>query len=255
MNEPQILAMLKDRYPSSSHVLLPHVRNSTGYAGQRTADAIAFGLYPSRGLEIEGFEVKCSRSDWLRERSDPEKAESIFRFCDRWWLVVSDETIVKDGELPNTWGLLVVKNNKLRAKVLAPKLSPMSLDRGFIASLLRQFQKEVTPTLLVKAKIDDAFQRGTEYGKTFQDHEGTKYQQLKKSVSEFEAASGVKIDQYNGTRIGSAVKHVMLHGTDRVAKDLRSLKQSLDRQIKAVEQDLRDVEQESMNETDRQKPN
>lgn len=63
--------------------------------------------------EILGFEVKVSRSDWLSELKKPEKADSLARYCDRWYLVISDPKIVKDGELPPTWGLLCRKGDRL----------------------------------------------------------------------------------------------------------------------------------------------
>ena len=244
MTEAEVFALLKVRFPSDSHVLLPHVRDSTGTHGRRTADAIAFGLYPSRGLEVEGFEVKCSRGDWLREKNEPEKAESVFKYCDRWWLVVADDTIVKDGELPPTWGLLVVRGNKLVAKTLAPKLSPVALERGFIASLLRQLQKEVTPNIMVQSAVDDAHKRGIEYGKTLRGFDSEKAEQLQKSVDAFEAVSGVKIDRWNGERIGKAVKHIMNHGADRMVRELTRLRDSLSHSLKLAERDLAEVEKE-----------
>jgi len=250
MSESKIFQMLRCRYPVSSHVLLPHVRDSTGTRGQRTADAIAFGLYPSRGLEVEGFEIKVSRSDWLRELSLPEKAESIFKYCDRWWLVVSDEEIVKDGELPSTWGLLIIKNDKLISKIFAPKLCPVSLERCFIASLLRQLQKEFTPNILVQGSIDIAYQSGMDNSKSEIGQDATQSEMLQHSVREFEAASGIKIDRWNGQRIGNAVRQVMYHGTDRAVRQLESLQDSLARTLRAVKSDLVELQEKSAEEKD-----
>ncbi len=60
-------------------------------------------LYPSRGLEINGFEVKGSRQDWIKELKSPEKSAPVQRFCDRWW-IVAPAGIIQPGELPPTWG-------------------------------------------------------------------------------------------------------------------------------------------------------
>jgi len=89
LTEAKLIVLLKERFAAPEFAFLPHVRNGTGYARgtTRTADALAMSLWPSRGLELYGFEIKSERRDWLRERENPEKAEEICRFCDRWWVV------------------------------------------------------------------------------------------------------------------------------------------------------------------------
>lgn len=89
-------------------IVAEKVRNGAGFAATRTADAIAIDTWPSKGLEIHGFEVKCSRSDWLTELKCPEKSEPFRRFCDRWWLVAASRDIVKPRELPDGWGLMAI---------------------------------------------------------------------------------------------------------------------------------------------------
>lgn len=69
---------------------------------------------------VHGIEVKCSRADWLRELADESKANTWARFCHHWWLVVSHRDIIKDGELPDGWGLLVPRGTKLAAVTKAP---------------------------------------------------------------------------------------------------------------------------------------
>jgi hypothetical protein len=129
---------LRKHYDAREWALLFNVRNTTGASSAvRCADAVAMNLWPSRGLEVHGFELKVSRSDWLAEKKRPEKAEAIAGYCDRWWLVVSDEAIVQLGELPPTWGLLHIVRGRLVVKVEAPRLEPRLLDRRFIASMLR----------------------------------------------------------------------------------------------------------------------
>lgn len=74
--------------------------------------------------DVHGFEVKVSRSDWLREaRTDGGKSFWWRRHCSQWWLVVSDAGLVRDGELPDGWGLLVpTKTGVLRARVPARRV-------------------------------------------------------------------------------------------------------------------------------------
>lgn len=156
--EATVLAALRARY-SQSHgngdrwAFATHVKSGAGFydntpgsfAYHRIADAIAMDLWPSRGLEIHGHEVKVSRSDWLTELKHPEKCEPVKRYCDRWWLVVSDRSIVKPGELPDGWGLMVVAERRWGSRVeqytrvvtQAPKLNPTPVTRDFLAPLLR----------------------------------------------------------------------------------------------------------------------
>lgn len=109
-------------------VFLTQVRSSTGGAS-RIADAMAFNMYGSTGYEILGFEIKVSRSDWLSELKDMSKSDEIMGYCDKWYLVVPDASIVQDGELPKNWGLLVLKDGKLAQKVrpMPQKTEPMPL--------------------------------------------------------------------------------------------------------------------------------
>ena len=110
---------------------------AVGFPSSRI-DALAMAMWRSLGLEVHGFEIKLSRSDWLREKRQPFKAEELCLYCDRWWLVLGDKDIVKDGELPPTWGLLIPRGKSLVVSVNALKLTPISLDRVFIASILRK---------------------------------------------------------------------------------------------------------------------
>jgi hypothetical protein len=119
-----------------------HVRSTQrmGYELVSIADFVAIDKYASTQA-IHGHEVKVSRSDWLTELRDLTKSERIKRFCNFWWLVVSDASIVKDGELPEGWGLLVKSGSKLRAKVKAPELTPEPLTLDFVAGLTTAAQR------------------------------------------------------------------------------------------------------------------
>lgn len=142
-NTQTVKAALQKRYPYPGWALLEEVRDAAGYDATRSADALAMSLWKSRGLELHGFEIKVSRSDWLREKGSPEKAESISRYCDRWWLVVSDESIVKDGEVPPAWGLLVLHRASGRIHLKTVKEAPQNpavtpMSRTFLATILKR---------------------------------------------------------------------------------------------------------------------
>jgi hypothetical protein len=115
-----------------------HVRSSLGYNASRSLDFVAvdtwgtnYGSEESRGPYLHGHEIKISRSDWLTELRDPTKAEEFKQYMHYFWLVVADKTIIKEGELPEGWGLLVRRGAFFRVQVPAPRLvpKPMSLDQ------------------------------------------------------------------------------------------------------------------------------
>lgn len=136
-----------------------HVRVTAGFDARRICDYMALDLWPGgygpdrKGPMLHGHEVKVSRSDWLTELKDPEKAEAFARYCDYWWLVVSGPEIVRTGELPKGWGLLVASAGSLRAVRRATRrleVEPMGRD------LQATFSRAVTKTTLRLAGSEDA---------------------------------------------------------------------------------------------------
>lgn len=149
--EREILDLLRSRYSQVNpgngprYAIAEHVKSSAGFDARRQADMIVMDLWPgdARGsrLELIGHEVKCSRADWLTEMRDPDKAEAFKRYCHRWYLVAADSSIVKPGELPDGWGLIVRGDTgALRARVKAPLLTPEPLPYTVLAPLLRATQ-------------------------------------------------------------------------------------------------------------------
>lgn len=143
-DEAEMFALLRRKFTQSAgngpaYAFVEQVRNDAGFNACRTIDAVTMSLWPSRGLRLSAYEIKCSRADWLKEMREPAKAEAFAPFMDFFWLVVSDKAIVKAGECPEAWGLMaptggglgVVKEATLNADV-------RPLDRGMLAALLRQ---------------------------------------------------------------------------------------------------------------------
>ena len=113
------------------------VRSHAGFDARRTADFIAMDLWPSSGCVIHGHEVKVSRSDWLRELADPSKAAEFIPYVNHWWAVIGDPAIVRDGELPGGWGLMVLRAGRLTVKRQAPRRDAEPLPPTRLAALLR----------------------------------------------------------------------------------------------------------------------
>lgn len=233
-----IVEALRKRYPGSAYALITELRNQTGHAkgNERYADAVVMGCWPSRGLEVEGFEFKSYRGDWLNELKNPEKAEAFFGYCDKFWLVEGEKGIAKVEEVPKTWGLLTYVNGTLKVTVQAPKLKPKEPDRSFIASLLRSFvNQSVTKKQITKAR-DAGYQEGIKEGEKVNamelDHCRRTLERIQKDhqkvIDDFERVSGVRITQYNAGSIGDAVRRVMNGEHLQIEDRMRRLKDVVD---------------------------
>jgi hypothetical protein len=151
LTEGDLLAMLEKRYSATNpgngprYVYARHVRSHAGFfwgqAGNRTADFVALDTWESK-LALHGHEVKVSRSDWLTELKHPEKAQEFIPYMHYWWLVVSHRSIVRDGELPDGWGLIAPRGNGLAAVRPARRnadVQPLPLSRmaAFCRAIVR----------------------------------------------------------------------------------------------------------------------
>jgi hypothetical protein len=215
MKTADVKAALRSRFCAPEWALFFEVGDATGVQQNRWADAVAMNLYPSRGLEVHGFEIKVSRSDWLRELKNPAKSAPVQQFCDRWWVVAPDG-VVLDGELPPTWGCYEAQaSGKLRQVVAAPKLEPEEINRAFVAAMLRR--ASATDEDLVKAAVSAEVQRlrqGDDQRMAKEIEARTRrFKETKEAIAEIEAISGVEISHWGKSeQIGRAVKAVLTSG-------------------------------------------
>lgn len=205
--------LLEERFKPPAWALLWEVGNGTGSQCSRHADALAMSLWPSRGLELVGIEVKQDRSDWVRERDNPAKAEAVARYCDRWYLAVGDESIVKPGELPPTWGLLAKRGDRLVTVKEAPQLTPVAITRAFLAAMFRRAFEARADAAEIESARDRGFKEGQKVAETdrsFQtNNQARRLEALEKRLAEFEARSGLRINEYTGgSELGDCVKLV-----------------------------------------------
>lgn len=206
----RIVVALEKRY-AGGWAVLHEVADATGAAVRRWADLVAVSLWPSRGLEIHGVEIKADRRDWLRELENPAKAEPVFRYCDRWW-VATLPGVVDPGELPPTWGLMILKKSRLHTTTAAPKLEPAPLDRKFLCAVLRRAAERQGRV------VDEARALGRAEGQAMGERpeppdprsEAAQwkrgYDALEKQVRDFEKESGLEIANWRSGYVGEAVK-------------------------------------------------
>lgn len=108
---------IKPGAPLPGGIFLPEVGWNGGNVSVGGCDAIYVGFTSTSGRILVGHELKVSRADWLKELNSPGKADGWADECHQWWLVVSDPEIVKPGELPAGWGLMVPGKSVTRMQV------------------------------------------------------------------------------------------------------------------------------------------
>lgn len=243
-----IAAAMRVAYPSSAYAVLFEVANATGFGCNRHADALVMSLWPSRGLHVTGFEFKASRSDWIKELKDPAKAEAVAQYCDFWTLAVSDEDIVKPGELPIGWGLMAVSGKTLKTITAPTRLEAKPWTREFQAAVLRSVAEPVAAIDYValnvareegrKEAAETAERREKEWEKQFRD--------LLKKVDEFESLTGISIQSRWGGIGARTVKTALMALADgrhsEILGGLRRMNQSAAELAETVKEQIESIE-------------
>lgn len=238
--------LLRKRYAAPEWAFMEEVAPATG-GNTRYADAVAMNLWNSRGHVVCGFEIKVSRSDWLRELKDAAKAEPVFRYCDQWW-IVAPKGVVRDGELPPTWGLLEVTAAQVRQVVLAPKLSPVPLTREFFASLMRRGHEGLAAVTAEACREAKAAQRAElEREVERRVKEGARhYHELQEEIAAFTAATGLEFSRYGmpPTRVivlAQALEKLQGWGDNQPLHDLLRLADQLKQASEEVREAVNNV--------------
>jgi hypothetical protein len=208
----QVWAALRVRYAAPRYATLAEVRDATGLAHTRTADAIILCLWGSDRYELMGVEIKVSRSDFLQEIKDIKKADALLRYCDRWYLAAGDSDIVKEGELPAGWGLLVPRGDKLVVAKEAPKLDPIPITRKFLGGLMRAAESQLGNKREIDNLVERARREGVAEGRKYSEHEIgvlTKVKtQLEDRMRVVNKAVGQFVDQGNCERIAEMLRAI-----------------------------------------------
>lgn len=190
--------LIATKFAAPEWATMFEVAPKTG-GGTRYADAVAVNLWQSRGHAVHGFEIKVSRSDWLRELKDPAKAEEIQRFCD-YWTIVAPKGVVVDGELPPTWGLLEMRADRLMQVKAPPKLDAQPFTRGFFASLMRRGHEGLDLLSAEKLEAERAAMQKTidERVEYELKHRTRELSSLKEEIASFEKETGLSFSQWGG---------------------------------------------------------
>lgn len=137
----------------------------------RRIDALALSTWKSRGIELQGFEIKVNKYDLRGELKDPTKADMFGKYCDRWWLVFP-EALLEEEELvsliPAAWGIMVGKMHAgkpcLKTHRNATRLpDPKPLDKVFISHLTRRLTADMVPRGIVDAKVKERLEASVKH--------------------------------------------------------------------------------------------
>lgn len=229
MKTADVKAALRARFVAPEWAIFFEVGDGTGSNQRRWADSVAMNMWPSRGLEIHGFEIKVSRSDWLRELKDPAKSAKVQQYCDRWW-IITPKGIIKPGELPPTWGHYEVSEaGVIRQVVAAPQLEAVPVTRPFVAAMLRRAGgvDEEAVASRVRTEVDKLRARDEERIKNEIDRQARNDKILRENVETFERVSGLSISKWGQSEeVARAVRFVLdtgilnsYGGIARLAKD------------------------------------
>lgn len=107
MNAQELLKMLERHYiPENvqpAWIFIPEIQAPDS---NRRADLICQGLAGATGLKLVGHELKVSRADLIHELDDLSKPDPWLKYCQQWWLVVSDPAFIDGLDIPERWGIM-----------------------------------------------------------------------------------------------------------------------------------------------------
>ena len=241
IDSSRIMAALSKRHRPPAWALLEQVSNGTGRLGNRYADALALGLWPSRGIDLHGFEIKVYRNDWLRELERPDKADEIADVCDYWWIATAPGVIeLQRDPVPDSWGVMVLEGRSLAVhKPAERRAERVEIDRYMLAAILRRATERMIPLQSIESRLEEARQEGREVGeRTAQrcnhDSELRELGELKASVGAFKSVSGIDIDRYSGRRLGELMKAAATMDYVRSAWQLKQADEHLSAALERV---------------------
>ncbi|MFY0539942.1 hypothetical protein [Nannocystis pusilla] len=132
-----VVARLRARHPSPEWLLLDEVQNGTGGRSTRRFDAIAFNVWPSKGMVRVGYEIKVSRSDFTRELDAHDKRQALESHCHEVYFATA-KGVCEPREVPEPWGLLVEHGDGLKCAVRAKHRDVGPIQEGLAVVAMRK---------------------------------------------------------------------------------------------------------------------
>lgn len=132
-------ALIEAHHPAPEWAVVHELSGMVGARGvNRRADVAVFNCWPSKGHLRIAYEVKRTRADFMREIDAPEKRAWLEQYFHQCYFVVANG-IVKEGEVPQCWGLYVATKagDKLIRRVAAQHREVEALPEWLALSAMR----------------------------------------------------------------------------------------------------------------------
>lgn len=232
MNSTDVRNALAKHFAPPEYAILYEVGNGTGAAVRRHVDMVAVNLWPSRGLIINGVEIKVSTGDWRREKKNPAKADPIIANCDFFW-VAAPVGVVPIGELPYRWGLIEISDaGKCKIAQPASAISKVAhINRLFFAACLRAATRPVSHEMeqswvaQERKKLHDEFEQRVIREAERRTQEATV---ASRHWNELMAALGEDAGYfYHDEQLIAAVKAVMHAGVSNSYNGIKALRETM----------------------------
>lgn len=225
--------ILKTKYPESECVVVKEVADST--SRKRYLDYMVINLWESRGQSIIGFEVKSYRNDWLKELKSPDKQELHAPYCDYFYLLTTADNVAKAEEIPENWGWMTVKGDKLFTLKKAPKQQSKPMSRSLMVAIIRRAfnNTEYVHKDLLEKEVEARVESKVAAKTREQEYNSVKSKEIIEAANIFKEASGLDILAHRSwsdttKRMGEIVKMVMQNQIEDYVRKLNSMKLQLE---------------------------
>ena len=222
----------------------------------RVCDCLAVNTLPSRNYKVVGMEFKASRSDWLREKRDGQKADYFVQMADEYYLV-APKGVAEESEIPDGWGYLELKpNSEQLYKLQDSELTDHQQgdpDRRFWVRFLKQTVG--ADSNYSAADLDEARSRGYQEAvdEGVQRKADLDLDRLKRKAEKWEALedAGLRfIADYDDVQVDRlqrafAVVRTLREDSHRTLRgDVTRVQESVQRRFEDVASELADLESE-----------
>jgi len=257
-----MIELVRKRHEGDGWIVFQELGDRPGNMADRHADSVALGVWRSKRYEAHLYEFKVSREDVKRELRDPRKVDGVGKYCHYWWLVIDDPKRIHDLVIPDVWGILVVKVEKVAGKEhtrltqlrKAPKLTPKPFSPEFVVSAIRNIRRTyVDPTdhSRVEAELHELKYGKTRTLTTEEQDDKDKIRNLERELSyikgyveRFEERSGVKMDtpSWEWGNIGDAVRIVReLESKDHAKGNILAAVATLSKASEELEKQAKEI--------------
>jgi len=133
----------KYNHENGQYIVFDELRNGTGYGKIVTGsiDVFVLNTYPSKQFQRMAFEIKVSRSDFLREIKNPNKRRFAMAMSNEFYFV-APKGLLKNSDIPLNCGLMEVitykENHHIKTVVPAIWRDNMPPSWSFVASICRR---------------------------------------------------------------------------------------------------------------------